>query len=266
MKFFVLLLSLCIVFVSCKEKEEIRTEGADSAKIDTLYVKEFPPYNWDTLCGVYSGLFSDKEINIRLTYVSEFNAVGYNVMSGLIRNVSGKVSQTEDSVKITMEEPGDHAHDGIFYLNIHKQNFGINGEWVAFNSSIPSKKFKLKRKRILNYSEIDDDSPLTEESFAYFFERGRDSLGDYSFLPDGYVTYEFYNTPYEFEENYGTMKTATGGWTFKKGIVTIFWQPNFAYPGLKSQFRVFDLRNEDYGPIKMVGEGRTIYSSYGMEF
>jgi hypothetical protein len=233
---------------------------------DSLKVEEYSFYNWDTLTGIYSGRFSDKEININLTYVSEFNAVGYSVMGGLIRNMSGKVTHTGDSVEITLAEPGDHAHDGTFYLNIHKNNFGVNGKWIAFNSSISSKKFNLKKKKTLNYFDVEDNDPITAENFAVFYNHCRDSLGEYYFYEDGSVIYDFYNTPDEYETESGVMQKAKGSWSYKENNITVFWQPNFAFPNLKSQFKIVEDKDVEFRYLQLTGEKRIIYSTYGMEF
>lgn len=254
---------LIILFTSCKGNKELTPENTVDSESS---VQELPDYYFDTLQGIYSGQFGDKEINIRLNYVTEHNAVGYCVVNGLIRNLSGKVEQTQDSVKLVLEEPGDNQYDGTFYLSIHKTNFNVNGKWEPFRLS-GSKKVSLKRKILLNYADIDENTPVNDQSFSLFFERGIDSLGSYFFNPDGHVKYEFYDSPDDFETESGTMKIANGSWTLKKGIVTIYWQPNFAFPNLKSQFKLIDLRLEsEYISFKLVGEGRTINSSYGTDF
>lgn len=261
MKITAILLLSSMVFLSCGgEKEQAEASAEETVVgIDALEEKEYLPYHWDTLQGIYSGPFSDKEININLTYVSEFNAVGYSVMNGLIRNISGKVTQNEDSVKLILEEPGDHPHDGTFYLNIHKKDFGVKGKWEAFHSSVPSKSFKLKKKIIDFELDIDYDNPkiTNESSFVLLFGECRDSLGTYQFSMDGSVVYEFYNTPDEFEAGNEAMQKAMGSWMLKNGLITVYWQPNFAFPNLKSQFRMVK------GEFKLQGEGRTIYSMFG---
>ncbi len=257
-----LLVVFAIIFVACKEKKAV---AETSLTVDIEQgVQNFPIFNWDTLRGVYHGKFSDKEININLTYVSEYNAVGYSVVSGLIRNLSGKVTQTLDSVKIILVEPGDHAHDGTFYLAISKENFGIVGRWEAFSSTISSKKFKLTKKLPLDYSELDSQTPLNEENFQYFFNNAYDSFGNYTFNEDGSVTYEFYMTEEENEQDNGTLYTANGSWEFHSNKIIVFWQPNFAFPSLKSQFNLIDIRNDEEYNLMLEGEGRKIFANFLM--
>lgn len=255
------LLLMITTIISCGKKGNGDTDVVMVENMESSDLKVYPAYNWDTLRGIYSGPFSDKEININLTYVSEFNVVGYSVVSGLIRNLSGKVTQNDDSVRLVLEEPGDHVHDGKFYLNIHKTNFGVSGRWAPFRASISPKNFKLKKK-IFDFN-VDTDyekAPVTETSFIILFGDCRDSLGRYEFLMDGSVVYEFYNTPSEFEENNNTaMQKSIGSWEFKKGNITIYWQPNFAFPNLKSQFKLI----YDDEQLILKGEGRIIYPLYG---
>lgn len=264
MRMLTLLLLITTFIVSCGEKNN--QSGENEVTENPEETEEYPVYNWDTLRGIYSGKFSDKEININLTYVSEFNAVGYSVMSGLIRNISGKVTHTEDSVQITLAEPGDHVHDGTFYLSVHKQNLRLNGTWVAFNSSIPSKTFSLKKKKAISFDGVDYNEPVTGENFSVFYNHCRDSLGEYYFSEDGSVIYDFYNTPDEYESESGAMQRAKGSWSYKANVITVFWQPNFAYPHLKSQFKIVEDKSDDYRYLQLVGEGRVIYSTYGMDY
>lgn len=266
MKIWTILLLSALFFTACQDEEKATASvsGEDSGTTDPLTVQEFAPYQWDTLCGVYSGTYSDREINIKLTYVSQYNAVGYSVLNGLIRNISGKVTQTEDSVKLILSELGDHAHDGVFQLNINKQNFGVKGSWKAYNTSIPSKAFQLKKKRPLDYNEFDYEKPVTADNFLFFYGVSQDSLGYYYFNEDGSVNYEFYTTPDAFNNQEGTMQYAQGSWTIKGGNVTVYWQPNFAFPNLKSGFKIIDDRKSDpeNGYPHLKGEGRIIYPQY----
>lgn len=267
MKSIGLILFICIL-ASCSQKKEVSPTISETALESENDPQEYPAYDWDTLAGIYFGPFSDKEININLTYVSEFNAVGYSVMNGLIRNILGKVAQNKDSVKLVLLESGEHPFDGTFYLNIHKTNFEINGEWIPFDSKIKSKQFHLAKRIVISNSEFDYDAPLTDDHFLNFFSYSEDSLGSYTFSEDGSVTYQFYDTPYDYEEKQeGTPKIARGSWSVKNKIVTIFWQPNFAFPSLKSQFKMIDKRNEEeFESLLLQGEGRIIYSSYGMAY
>lgn len=266
MKRWTVLLFSALVFAACKgeKKNTAIVAGETSGTTDSSEDQEFEPYYWDTLCGIYSGAYSDRELNINLTYVSQYNAVGYSVLNGLIRNISGKVTQTTDSVKLTLSELGDHVHDGVFQLNINKRNFEVKGTWKAYSSSIPSKTFQLKKKRWLDYNEFDYEKPVTAENFLFFYEVSEDSLGYYYFKEDGSVNYEFYPTPNAFSNQEGTLQYAQGSWTIKGEYVTVYWQPNFAFPNLKSRFRIMDGRKTDPedGYPYLEGEGRIIYPQY----
>lgn len=262
----VVLLSLPLLFTSCKSDKKKETSGLNGEAVTEVSEQQFPPYNWDTLKGVYFGPFLKSEIHINLTYVTEFNAVGYSVVNGLVRNVSGKVSQTKDSVRLVLSEQGDNAYDGVFSIDINKHNFQANGKWQPYDSKLASKTFSLKKKKPLNYSDFDYyKDPITADNFLMFYEFSQDSLGYYRFLEDGSVNYEFYQTTDDFETKNGTLQFAIGSWKLNGKSVTVNWQPNFAFPKLKSQFKIVDDR-KDEGSVTLRGENRVIYSSYEMGF
>lgn len=264
----VVLLSLPLFFTSCKSDKQKEASGLNGENIPVTEVNEeqFPPYNWDTLKGVYAGPFLNSEIHINLTYVTEFNAVGYSVVNGLVRNISGKVSQSKDSVRLVLSEQGDNAYDGVFSLEINKNNFQTKGEWKPYDSKLTSKTFSLKKKKSPDYTKFDYyKDPITADNFLMFYEFSQDSLGYYRFSNDGSVNYEFYKTTDDFEAQSGTMQFAIGSWKLNGKSVTINWQPNFAYPKLKSQFNIVDDRKNE-GSVTLRGENRVIYSSYEMGF
>ena len=86
---------ILLLIASCKEKEapkEVLTINNIPAEIP-----ETDKFDYDTLKGMYTGDFGGSDIRIILNYVSQNNAIGYNIHKGLQRNLSGNVSRSGDS-------------------------------------------------------------------------------------------------------------------------------------------------------------------------
>lgn len=217
---------------------------------------DFAPFDWDTLKGIYSGDFSGSDIRIKINYISNKQVVGYNVHKGLLRNISGKVQQTKDSIILLMQEPGDNPYDGTFKLMIDRKTLAVNGTWVPFHDNLSAKVFTLKKLEF--DKDYNYDAKVTASNFSQFYGYVGDSLGDFAFFDDGLVEYTYY--PLEDEVNrVEQMQEAKGSWTLNGSTVSINWQPNSAFPSLKSTFQV---KKGEYGHI-LDGEGRTLYAEYG---
>ena len=135
---------LLFLILSCTSKSEPKEE----IKIEKVEA-EIPPidnFNYDTLQGMYIGDFSGSEIRIILNYVSQKNAIGYNIHKGLQRNLNGKVSRSNDSIQMVLSEPGDNKYDGVFTINFIGEGKKPTGVWVSGSGEFPDQKFKLKNK------------------------------------------------------------------------------------------------------------------------
>lgn len=257
MKTLTFLTALLLVACSQKENEPVMTQVAEELPEEV----EYPAFNFDTLRGSYQGSFGDKELNLVISHLTPYNVVGYNVINGLIRNVTGKVEQNQDSIILNLAESGEHAYDGVFRVAFHRDNFSNNGKWTPFDSRISAKTFRLKKQYELDYSkDIDYEKPVTDESFLYFFSYASDSIGRILMTNDGLAVYQ-HNGEVE-EEKDAKLLTAHGSWTFKNKVLTISWQPNIYFPKLKSTFKLVDSRFQEDGWLTLQGEGRTLYSGY----
>lgn len=252
MKVHLLLLSLIILTLSsCGSKETVDPETSVQ-NADSEVVQDFPAFNWDTLKGIYSGDFAGNDIRIRINYISNKQVVGYNVHKGLLRNISGHVEQTQDSIILHMQEPGDNEYDGTFKILIDRNTLNMNGTWVPFRHNLSSKAFSLKRLEF--DTDYDYDAKITPSNFTMHFPYVGDSLGDFMFYDDGMVVYEYYPTHDEVNRVEQLLE-ATGSWSLKGSVLTINWQPNSAFPSLQSTFKV----GKDEYTNNLIGEGRTLY-------
>jgi len=254
MKTILYLLFVVCVGVACSEKNELaENDNTPFASIDSAEV--YPAFDWDTLKGIYIGDFAGSEIRIKITYVSNKNVVGYNIHKGLLRNISGKVSETQDSVILYMDEPGDNQFDGTFQILIDRQNLNVNGTWVPFNKKLSKKAFTLKK---LIPEDYNDNAVISNANFANYFSYVGDSLGDFYFSDDGFVVYSYYPRLDEIHRN-EQLESVKGSWSVKGKDVIINWQENPVFPAKMSTFKIG--KEEYYRTLK--GEGRELTDMYG---
>lgn len=248
------LLSILVITSACSEQADKKIETFETEEVIEV-PEEFPSFDWDTLKGMYVGDFAGSDIRINITYLTSSNVVGYNIHKGLLRNISGKVQQTMDSVILNMEEPGDNKFDGIFKLFVNRENLKINGIWVPFDKKITPKAFTLQKVIPLEY---DEKAPITNGNFTNFFNYVADSLGEFRFEEDGFVVYSYYpnNGASGKKEQLETVK---GTWSVKGKKVIINWQPNTAFPKTTSTFNILHAEYEHV----LTGEGRELYEMYG---
>ncbi len=248
------LISITLVLISCKDQQN---KELTSSIADTLIdeKEEFPAFDWDTLKGMYIGDFAGSDIRINITYISSKNVVGYNIHKGLLRNISGKVDQSMDSVLLNMEEPGDNKFDGTFQLFVNRENLAINGFWVPFDKKLTPKTFTLKKVVPLEY---DQNAPITNGNFTHYFSYVSDSIGEFNFAEDGFVIYSYYpNNASNGKKD--QLETVKGTWSVKGKSVIVNWQPNTAFPASSSTFAI---TNDEY-QLLLVGEGRELSEMYG---
>lgn len=247
MKKVLFLFSLPILFLSSCSSEP--TNDAKSSKSEAE-VQDSIVIKLDTLRGIYYGDFGGSEIRIALTYLSPNHGVGYNVLKGLQRNISGKLTENAKDVLLELHEPGDHKYDGIFYLTISKEDFSCTGKWVSNDKKIKERNFTLKK---LIYSSVDPYSDtnmtakdVTKENFTNFFYDVQDSIGRLMFEDDGLCSYKFYES-YDTLERKEQYQEIDGTWNLKDGKVIVQWSKNNHFPKEKSYFDIFvDAPNYDY--------------------
>lgn len=214
----------------------------------------YPEFNWDTLQGLYSGMFGGSEIRIKINYISDKNVVGYNVHKGLVRNIHGPVEQTMESVILNLEEPGDHPYDGKFVLTVDRKTLAIKANWTP-NDTINLRPKTVTLDRVnTDYKDISEG--IDAENFSVYFSYVGDTIGEMYFKEDGLVIYRYYpNTDYdERREQYKEIK---GSWTFQKNGAAIDWQKNEIFPGTS---HVQIIREDEYYAYLKMGT-RTLYPS-----
>lgn len=228
-----LLLFSCKSGIDTGQEKEVSDTGENPpvfAKIDL-----------DTLRGMYVGDFGGSDIRIVLNYVSPNHAVGYNLHKGLQRNISGKLEETENEIKMELHEPGDHKFDGTFYLTFNKRDLSYKGYWKSRSNKIARKNFTLK-KRVSADQEIDLQnlqlSDINDDSFTNIFYYCNDSISDLYFEPDGSVRYEYY--PFvDTEERTEQIVILKGTWSLRKDHVLVSWSnKNSIFPGKSTRFDI----------------------------
>lgn len=233
MRFTILLSILSFAFFSCKSGIDTNKEDeASSTGIDKVWQK----IDLDTLKGMYIGDFGGSDIRIVLNFISPNHAVGYNIHKGLQRNISGKVMETETTIEMELNEPGDHEFDGIFTLVFQKADFTCKGSWKALKKNIPKKKFELEKTNSdqdgLDYENLTLDK-ITKNNFTSVFSYCSDSLADIFFEEDGNVKYEFYPSK-DTLERAEQMQIINGTWTFKDAKIYVNWQKNSVFTDKKT--------------------------------
>ena len=242
-----------LLITSCKEKEapkEIITIKNIPAEIP-----EIDNFDYDTLKGIYIGDFGGSDIRIILNYVSQNNAIGYNIHKGLQRNLSGTTSRSGDSIEVILNEPGENEYDGVFTLLFIVNDLNPTGTWISNSGKISEKSFKLEKV----IRPKNDGNTLTNSNFANRIDMLLDSLGHYYFSDDGMCRYEYYPD----KEGAQQMIEVLGSWSYEKDTLTIDWQKNNQFKNSKSIFKKTQHEYDDYeGAFYFKGEGRTLEFMY----
>ena len=244
---------LTLFLSSCGADKKTGRAGETSASADSTAVLE--PFYYDTLKGIYYGDFGGTELRIVINYVSEGHAVGYSIVKGLQRNISGKVTATATTIDMELAEPGDNKYDGVFKLSADRQTFGISGSWKPNDPKLAVKTFKLAKMELPGEGEA-----ITPANFASFFAYAADSLGEFNFDQSGLCTYVYY--PSKNDDYRDQKEEFTGSWRLNGDQLTIDWQENPVFPSRTSTFRI--VTQPEYTQYLLEGEGRSIYSYYGV--
>lgn len=234
------LLFSCGNDTSSEASDEAAVEIGEAGKAEQKQeVVNYPAFAWDSLKGLYSGIFAGSEIRIKINYISDKNVVGYNVHKGLVRNLHGKVDQTMESVILHMEEPGDHEFDGKFVLTVDRKTLAIHAIWTP-NDTIKLKSKKMTLEKVVYNEDYSYEDGVTESNFFKIFSYVYDELGEMYFHEDGLVIYRYYpnRDSEEYNDQYEEIK---GSWMWQKNGVVINWEKNTQFSA-PSHLRVI---NED---------------------
>ena len=246
------ILSSVLLFNSCQEKAEL-IETIKEVSVETSMIAD-DTFNYDTLKGIYTGDFAGSQIRIILNYISQSNAIGYNIHKGLQRNINGKVLKSEDTIYLTLSEPGDHEYDGIFNLAFIGEDQNPTGFWVCNNSEIKPKEFTLSKVIVPPF----DFEELTSGNFTNYFGFVSDSIGSYSFEDDGFVAFEYYPV-IDDENRIEQLIEIRGTWSLKDAILTIDWQENSLFTDKKESFEILQTEYQSY---YLKNEDRTLDNYY----
>ena len=248
-KIFISLISI-ILFTSCKE-ELAPIEVIKEVEVQPELVSE-DTFNYDTLTGLYIGDFSDSKIRIIINYASKTKAIGYNIHKGLLRNLSGSVLKSNDTIYMTLAEPGDHKYDGVFNLTFVGADENPSAIWASNSGEVKPKVFSLAKK-----NKKGNNDELNEFNFHNYFDASFDTIGNYTFNDDGFMVFTFYptNDKEERVEQYNAIK---GTWSYEKPIVTFEWEDNNLFPSIEK----FEVIEEEYGYEMKQENGRTITTMY----
>lgn len=257
MKFLYLFISLAFL-ISCKSGIDTKKEAEANTDNEEKIAQNF---DLDTLKGMYIGDFGGSDIRIVLNYISPNHAVGYNLHKGLQRNINGKVEETDKTVTLELNEPGDDKYDGVFTLTFQKIDFSCKGTWKANNKKFGKKSFVLEKMNFeshgLDIYTATIDS-INKGNFTDVFSYCSDSIAEIYFEADGSVRYEFYPSK-DNAERAEQVQIVKGTWTFKKDKVQINWQKNEVFAEKKSYF---DIHINPEFDIYLLYKGRKFMTNY----
>ncbi len=112
-----------------------------------------------SLLGSFVGDFGDNKITLLITKATSDSLSGRSIVGGNDRPFSGTVNRSKSVCTITVKEPGDEQHDGIFNFRVDpKIPTEIKGNWAPYKptASIKAKEFTLKRKAFTYLKEVGD--------------------------------------------------------------------------------------------------------------
>lgn len=232
--------SIIFLLIGCRSEPAEVEQKTEIEYVDNEILPE-DDFNYDTLKGMYTGDFGGSEIRVILNYVSGTNVIGYNIHKGLQRNINGKLTRSGDSIIMTLPEPGDHKFDGVFELTFLGIDKKPRANWTSNSGEIPAKNFNLKKLE----APKDSREEVNISNFADYFGYVYDTLGSYTFEPDGFCLYEYY--PKTDETNrVEQLKEIKGSWSLNGKTVTIDWQKNSVFTDPKMTFEIILSEYQEY--------------------
>lgn len=180
MKKIALIITVSLLFFSCKDtKKEVAKVEDSTTKIDTISTKEIPDNPaYKHLYGNWVGEFMASEfegdegftyntlLNLKIDKIDPSNKVyGTSIVSGNIRPFEGTLKETDSTLYVQLNEPGDDKYDGVFKINFTKGQDSIKGIWLAND-----KKLKVTKRDLL----------LTSRVFKYNPNNNFKKLDDYT--------------------------------------------------------------------------------------
>jgi hypothetical protein len=144
------------LFTACKDKPADKPIKTESGVISAAQVLSQP---LTSVTGSWTGMFepdvkpqsSDSfypanKITVFITRLADGNISGYSVCAGNERPFSGGYEEKNNIIKASLQEPGDNKYDGVFELEIDKENKKLSGKWTPFNKELQGRHYNLERK------------------------------------------------------------------------------------------------------------------------
>ena len=254
MKIIYTILFLFFLLNSCQE-ELAPVEVITEVLVPPVLLEE-DDFKYDTLKGIYTSDFSGSTIRVILNYVGRSKVVGYNIHKGLQRNISGTLQKSNDTIYMTISEPGDHEFDGVFHLKFIGIDNEPTGIWICNDASIQPKQLNFTKSPPRNWNDSGD---MSEGIFLNYFNFSRDTVGDYSFDDDGLVMYSYYPTS-DNENRVEQLMTIKGNWSYDNESITIEWEKNDYFEERLELFNV--IKEGDYEIHLVKNNSRTIEPYY----
>jgi hypothetical protein len=260
------MIAMLLLLTSCGG--DAKTDGTQSATGSDSTAIDPGTFDFDTLKGIYTGDFGQSNLKLVISYAGEMHATGYNIVKGVQRNISGKVTLKPETVEMELSEPGDDKNDGVFHISVDRKTLLMTGTWKPNNPKLKEKSFVLDRIVMPK-----NDEELTAANFSYTFNHIGDSLGDLFFNDDGSCRYEYYIGPdgaptsVSLNDRVDAPRSGveqlhdfTGSWTYRNNRVIIEWEENAIFPSRKSVFDISIERSEEgyFNGATISGEGREL--------
>lgn len=205
-----LLLAVALTGQACKQKRAAReaTTLPEPALPATTKDKNGKPPEFKVE-GVYTADFSGSPIYITINYTNGQSVAGFNLHKGLRRNLQGRLAADGDKWTVVLDEPGDHAFDGVFQLKFNHDFTKGSGTWKPKNNQqLSTKTLELTRVESredgMHYAYVADNRDLT-------------------FDTDGSCEYSWYDMRAD-SSIVDQVNVLMGSWEKKGDTVLITWE------------------------------------------
>lgn len=250
---FISFLIVIIFGISCNSDNQDDSQPVDTA-FGEFEKREIPCLA--ELLGLYIGDFGESSLRIEITYLNQHKVVGYNLLKGLQRNLSGDVFYSDSLFTLTLNEPGDHEYDGKFVLYIDQSNCSVSGEWHSNSGKISAKKFNLEKIEL----NSDYDAPISKENLSSRFYFLSNQLGhDIQFFSNGKVTYTYYINFEESENNEAKPESFNGNWSLSDDKIVVEFEKNIVFKEKKVYFKMIQ---EEGDPGELLYDTLLYYPAY----
>lgn len=242
---------ILLTLIRCAEKksDEINILYNDSESKETLTLA-----NNDTLIGIYMGSFDGTDLRLIINHVSKKHIIGYTVVKGIRRNVSGNYEIEKQYVSVKLSEPGDLESDGVYEFKLNKVDFTINGKWTQQSNPNRLKFFKLKKIILSNNY---DETTIDNTNFTDIIYHVEDSVGFIDFKENGFCIYSYYPKT-DSINRVEQLIEVKGSWTIKNNDLIINWQPNKIFKSPISKFKISTTDSQ----YTISNDERVFYNTY----